>query len=153
MTDFLALPERILCDMKIYCQLSHYIRVTYTYKKKADEDAALALLTQKKYLRNIIMEVQQMYGKGQFKDFFECLDATRRTWLSAMEGEIERDVTAQAFAEGRSVVESSLPVRVADMAQVNRAYSLHSSSNYRDAQSDIIKKTVRQYECMRMRID
>ena len=141
--DWSKLPELEVCREKIYRQLSHYILNVYKYPYKAGEERSLALLTQKKYVRNLIWDAYFKYKDGAYKDFFECLSESGRSWLKSMEAEIEREVTAAAMLAGTKVVSSAVALHLKQIASVIAAYSLHASHSRSSSVGDIKKKTVR----------
>lgn len=141
--EWAALPERVVCDEIVYRQLAHFIQHEYEYKFKAGEMRSLALLTQKKYVRNLVWDAYFRYKGGPYKAFFECLDEKNRSsWLRGMEARIERSVTSAAILSGVKVVTSSVPLHLVELDDVNRAYSLHASTA-RHCIGDASKKMVR----------
>jgi len=147
------LPEATVCHEVIYRQTSSWIRTEYKYEYKAGENRSLALLTQKKYVRNLIWDAYYKYKDGPHKAFFDCLEAGKgsRSWLLSMEAEIERELTSEAFQLGKQLVESSVALYPEDLAEVIRAYALLSSSVGANAVVCIMKKAVRTTRaCARM---
>jgi hypothetical protein len=132
-----------VCNEVIYRQLSSWIRTDYTYVYKAGESRSLALLTQKKYVRNLIWDAYYKYKNGEFKSFFDCLKEGSRSWLPSMEAEIERELTEVAFEQGKQLVESSVPLYPRELAEVVRAYALISSVVGANAAINTMKKAVR----------
>lgn len=134
---------KIVCGEMIYRQLSSWIRTEYKYEYKAGETRSLALLTQKKYVRKLIWDAYYKHKDGPLKAFFDCL-TSNRSWLLSMEAEIERELTAVAFEQGKQLIESSVPLYPREIAEIVRAYALHSSSVGANVVGDITKKAVRQ---------
>lgn len=114
-----------MCNKLIYLELAAFLMDVYTYTLgKEGEELALALSTQRHYLRYMLHAAQREYGHlDQHKPFFGCLVAGASTWLSAAEVSVERAVTTACALAGTTVVTSATPVHRKHALEIARAYA------------------------------
>ena len=139
-----ALPRKVVCDEIIYREAGSFALNVYTYERTAGEELELALSTQKKYTRNLIWIAHEMYGKDpEYAAFFSCLDVGARSWLSAMEANVEFAMTKAAAAKGETVASSSIPLYPKQVARITMAYAIAASMGGTGSVKAIFSKTVR----------
>lgn len=126
------LKPDIVCNKLIYLELAAFLMDVYTYTLgKEGEELALALSTQRHYLRYMLHAAQREYGHlHQHKPFFGCLVAGASFWLSAAEVSVERAVTTACALAGTTVVTSATPVHRKHALEIARAYARFHGLNH-----------------------
>ena len=110
-----------MTEKTIFLQVASFLMDEYTYKL-GEHELALALSTQRHYLRYLLHDAQRKYGADdKYKAFFACLAPGAQSWLSAAEQNIERAVTTACALAGTTVSTSQTPVHREHVSKLARA--------------------------------
>jgi hypothetical protein len=109
--DFDAVPPAVLCSELVWREFAAFLLRALKVDGGATETRALS--TQKKTVRLLLNEAKRRFGDAAaHSDFFRCLDAGRKGWLSGMEHNVKRRVVERKAAEGGKVVSRATPLYI-----------------------------------------